>query len=83
MDGPGRLRLRRIGTDGAGDTPGDRSGGARAGRAVWCRAGLAVEVADDVAALVWGKLAINAAINPLTALLRVPNGALLESEWAR
>jgi 2-dehydropantoate 2-reductase len=33
--------------------------------------------------LIWGKLAINAGINPLTALLRVPNGALLESTWAR
>ena len=31
--------------------------------------GLAVEVVADVAAQVWGKLAINAAINPLTALL--------------
>jgi 2-dehydropantoate 2-reductase len=30
--------------------------------------------------LVWGKLAVNAAINPLTALLRVPNGFLVEDE---
>lgn len=50
---------------------------------LFARAGLTVEVADDVAAQVWGKLAINAAINPLTALLRIPNGALLESVWAR
>jgi 2-dehydropantoate 2-reductase len=46
-------------------------------------AGFAVEVAEDVSALVWGKLVANAAINPLTALLEVPNGALLESAWAR
>jgi 2-dehydropantoate 2-reductase len=32
---------------------------------------------------VWGKLVINAAINPLTALLRVPNGVLLERPAAR
>ncbi len=47
------------------------------------RAGIPTEVVDDADALIWGKLAINAAINPLTALLRVPNGALLESEAAR
>jgi 2-dehydropantoate 2-reductase len=36
-----------------------------------------VQVVNDADALVWGKLVINAAINPLTALLRVPNGELL------
>ena len=40
-------------------------------------AGFDVRTADDVAGLAWGKLVINAAINPLTALLRVPNGELL------
>lgn len=44
---------------------------------------LPTEVVDDVSAMLWGKLAINAAVNPLTALLRVPNGALLESPRAR
>jgi 2-dehydropantoate 2-reductase len=38
---------------------------------------------DDAQSLIWGKLVINAAINPLTALLRVPNGKLLESLSAR
>ena len=37
-----------------------------------------VSLVKDAASLVWGKLVINAAINPLTALLRVPNGRLLE-----
>lgn len=32
---------------------------------------------SNLQSLTWGKLAINAAINPLTALLRVPNGELL------
>lgn len=45
--------------------------------------GLDVQVVDQVDALLWGKVAVNAAINPLTALLRVPNGALLDSAWAR
>ena len=46
-------------------------------------AGLEVAVVGDLSGLIWGKLAINAAINPLTALLGVRNGALLDSEWAR
>ncbi|MEW6718253.1 MAG: 2-dehydropantoate 2-reductase [Chloroflexota bacterium] len=47
------------------------------------QAGFKVETIDDVDALVWGKLVINAAINPLTALLRVPNGELVERASAR
>ncbi len=46
-------------------------------------AGFDVRMADDVAGLAWGKLVINAAINPLTALLRVPNGELLNRPEAR
>ena len=42
-----------------------------------------VDVVADARALTWGKLVINAAINPLTALLRVPNGELLERPEAR
>ncbi len=43
-------------------------------------AGLTSVVSEDVEALAWGKVILNAAINPLTAILRVPNGALVESE---
>ena len=46
-------------------------------------AGFDVRAADDVAGLAWGKLVINAAINPLTALLHVPNGELLTRPAAR
>ena len=42
-----------------------------------------VNMVDDAQTLIWGKLVINAAINPLTALLHVPNGKLLESPSAR
>lgn len=41
-------------------------------------AGFRSDVVEDVHGLAWGKLVINASINPLAALLRVPNGALLE-----
>jgi 2-dehydropantoate 2-reductase len=42
-----------------------------------------LEIVKDVKSLVWGKLIINASINPLTALLRVSNGELLKSSSAR
>ncbi len=46
-------------------------------------AGFSVEVVADARSLVWGKLVVNAAINPLTALLRIPNGELLNRPAAR
>jgi 2-dehydropantoate 2-reductase len=46
-------------------------------------AGFQVELIADPQSLLWGKLVINAAINPLTALLRVPNGELLARPSAR
>ncbi len=44
------------------------------------RAGCAVGTAPDVEALAWGKAVVSAGINPLAALLRIPNGALLEPQ---
>lgn len=45
--------------------------------------GFDVQLTEDVAGLVWGKLAVNAGINPLTALLGVPNGFLAEHRACR
>jgi 2-dehydropantoate 2-reductase len=45
--------------------------------------GFETVVTDNVAAMIWRKLLINAAINPLTALLNVPNGYLTECAAAQ
>lgn len=47
------------------------------------KAGFIVEPVVDISSVQWGKLVINAAINPLTALLRVTNGELLTRPSAR
>jgi len=46
-------------------------------------AGFEVQTVEDAAGLVWGKLVVNAAINPVTALLRLSNGQLLKRPGAR
>ena len=44
--------------------------------------GFKVQQVADLSGLIWDKLIINVAINPLTGLLGVANGALLESQAA-
>lgn len=45
--------------------------------------GLEAVVSDDMSGMIWNKLIVNAAINPLSAILGVPNGRLLEDDEAR
>jgi 2-dehydropantoate 2-reductase len=47
------------------------------------QAGFDVQRQQELNGLIWSKLAVNAAINPLTALLEVQNGQLLEQEATR
>ncbi|MEW6388510.1 MAG: 2-dehydropantoate 2-reductase [Thermodesulfobacteriota bacterium] len=46
--------------------------------AAFRQAGLECQARENIEAMLWEKLLVNVGINPLTALLRVPNGALLD-----
>jgi 2-dehydropantoate 2-reductase len=47
------------------------------------RGGLACEVVDDASPHIWRKLVANCALNPVSAMYRLTNGALLEHPEAR
>jgi 2-dehydropantoate 2-reductase len=46
-------------------------------------AGFKAQQVDDISPYLWGKALINAVINPITAILGIPNGEILESERAK
>jgi 2-dehydropantoate 2-reductase len=68
---PGRVRVH-------GDGVLLEAGGRRrdAAAEALAAAGLGVERAADIAAALWRKLAVSCAVNPVTALAAIPNGAL-------
>jgi 2-dehydropantoate 2-reductase len=51
--------------------------------ALLTRAGIASEMADEIEPLLWNKLLVNVGINALTAILEVPNGALVAHDASR
>lgn len=57
----------------------DRAGRAQSIADLLTAAGFPTAVEDDIDGPVWRKLAVNCAINPLSALRGVPNGALLDN----
>lgn len=52
-------------------------------RDIFTKAGLDLKFSRDIKSLLWSKLIINAGINALTAVTRLPNGKLIEFEGAR
>lgn len=51
--------------------------------ALFNQCGLPASVSSELDGIVWGKLIANVGINALSALLRVPNGALAQHETTR
>jgi 2-dehydropantoate 2-reductase len=76
--GPGRVRRAGVGPTVLAAAPGQSGQSVRlaAVAALFNRAAIETRIADDGEALLWSKLIVNVGINALTALLRIPNGAL-------
>ena len=80
--GPGQLRHAGQGPTTLARLPG-RTKQLQQVASLFNAAGLETTLVDNADSLVWGKLAINAGINPLTALLEVSNGDLSEDSTLR
>jgi 2-dehydropantoate 2-reductase len=74
---PGRVRVSGIGRTVVGADL-DPAGAAMVARA-FLRAGIPATTRNDIYREIWAKAVVSACINPLTAILRVPNGKLLDS----
>ena len=75
---PGCIRHAGAGETLIGETAGALSGRARQIAQAFSAAGLQTEAVENIVGYVWLKVIVNAVINPLTALLRVKNGALAQ-----
>lgn len=75
---PGKVRVSGLGRTVIG---GDMDEiGAEAISDAFSSCGLPCEVVRDINSEIWSKAVVSACINPLTGILRVPNGRLLESD---
>ena len=80
--GPGVVRCNGVGEVVLGVPGGGESPAARRAGDAFRDAAIGTTVAADMPRRLWAKLAVNAGINPITALARVDNGAVLEDPLA-
>jgi len=82
------LECARIRHAGRGETvigriDGRMPAGMRSIRELFNKVGLETKISRDIKSALWSKLIINAGINALTVITRLPNGKLLEFEGTR
>ena len=81
--GPGRMLYAGRGETVIGEMCGGPSPRAEKIAAAFNRAGLSTHVSSEIWNDVWGKLLVNAGVNPLTAVTRLANGALMDHPESR
>ena len=82
MAGPGHVRHRGRGELVIGGRAG-ADAAAREAAATFERAGVACTVSDNIDGELWTKLIVNCAYNALSALTRLPYGAMVASPWSQ
>ncbi|WP_266079591.1 ketopantoate reductase family protein [Haladaptatus caseinilyticus] len=80
LTAPGEVECTGIGEVVLGAREGGVSDTARRVGNAFGTAGIETKIANDMPRRLWEKLAVNAAINPVTALSRVENGAVLSGD---
>ncbi|MBS3773339.1 MAG: 2-dehydropantoate 2-reductase [Candidatus Thermoplasmatota archaeon] len=81
--GPGRIAHTGLGDTVIGELDGTMSERVEAIAQALSDCGIATATTGAIWRELWRKAIVNAAINPVTALLRCPNGFLLENEGTR
>lgn len=81
--GPGRVSHRGTGETLFGPMCGEVTGQILRVVDAFNAAGLPARATANAAGAIWGKVLVNVGINALTAILRIPNGALLEYPSSR
>lgn len=82
LSAPGRVEWRGRGDVAVGPWTADAGRAARLAGGAFRTAGVPTTVTDAIRERLWEKLAVNAAINPLTALAGTRNGAVAEPPLA-
>jgi len=79
----GKIRHGSLGTTYIGEPDGSVSPRLERIHQVLQNAGIETRAVNDIQARLWSKVIIHSAINPVSAILRVSNGCLIEQEESR